>query len=220
MRLLLAEDDLELGLALCTGLQRSGMAVDWKHRGADALATFDGRVHQVLVLDLGLPDLNGFEVLRRLRGFDRDVPVVIITAQGAIEDRIRGLEAGADDYITKPFALVELIARIRAIERRVERECRAVMRVGDVLVEVRSHAVSLDRALVSLSAREFLTLRLLVRSPCGVTSGGIARHLNALGDEVDESVVEGHVDGLRSKLRLDLVRTADGWRCLATPTLH
>lgn len=220
MRLLLAEDDLELGLALCTGLRRSGMTVDWKRQGADALATFDGRIHQALVLDLGLPDLNGFEVLRRLRWLDRDVPVLIVTAQSAIEDRIRALEGGADDYITKPFALVELIARVHAIQRRVERGRRTAMGVGDVLVEVRRQADSLNHAPVSLSAREFLILRLLVRSPCGVTRGRVARWLNALGEEVDESAVEGYVDGLRSKLRLDLVRTADGWHCLAAPTLH
>lgn len=220
MRLLLAEDDPELGLALCTGLRRSGIPVDWKRRGADALAIFDSRIHQALVLDLGLPDLDGFEVLHRLRQLNLDVPVVVVSGRGAIEDRIRGLEVGADDYITKPFELVELIARLRAIQRRVERQNPPTMRVGDVLVDVRSHSVFLDHAPVTLSAREFLTLRLLVGSPWGLSRGRIARCLQSLGDDVDECVVQCHVDALQKKLRLDLVRTADGWRCLATPTVH
>lgn len=220
MRLLLAEDDAALGLALRRGLRRDGFAVDWERRGDDTLAAFDGRVHQAVVLDLGLPDLDGFEVLHRLRQLDPDVPVVVATARGAIEDRIHGLDVGADDYITKPFALVELIARIRAVARRVGRENLELLRVGDVVVDVRSQTASVRCGPVILNSREFLTLRLLVRSPSGVASARIAMSLQTLGDDVDESVIQGHVDALKRKLGLGIVRVADTWRCFAPSTLH
>jgi two-component system response regulator QseB len=212
MRLLLAEDDPVLGRALEMGLNQDGLLVDWMRNGSDAFARFTDGVYDALVVDVGLPGMDGFEMLHRIRQIDCHVAVLIVTARGAVEDRIRGLEFGADDYLTKPFELDELLARLRAVERRVRRQPVPALRVGAVVVDVMRHIVTVSREQIELDAREFSLLRLMMDTPDEVSRFRISRHLESLGDLVDGLTVDQYIDSLNEKLGLDFVQSRRGWR--------
>lgn len=220
MQLLLAEDDLVLGRAIQTGLSHDGVAVDWKRRGADVLASFDRRVHDALALDLGLPDIDGFEVLHRMRQIDRSVPIVIMTSRASVEERIRGLDLGADDYLSKPFELVELLARLRAVQRRLERAAVALIQMGPVVLDVRGHGVTVRRQRIVLDAREFLVLRLLMQSHGTLTAHQVAGHLQDLGDDVDEAAAERYVETIHSKLGVAPIPAQEKSRPGSARTVH
>ena len=220
MQLLLAEDDPVLGRAIQAGLSHDGVIVDWKRRGEDVLASFDRHVHEALALDLGLPDIDGFEILHRLRQIDPGVPIVVITARASVEERIRGLDFGADDYLTKPFELVELLARLRAVQRRLGRAAAQVVQLGQVSLDVRSHAVMVRRHRIVLDAREFLVLRLLMQSHADLTALQVAEHLQDLGDDVNEAAAERFIDTIHRKLGIAPMRGQGKWRCASARTLH
>lgn len=212
MRLLLAEDDPVLGRALEMGLNQEGLLVDWMRNGSDAFARFTNGVYDALVVDVGLPGMDGFEMLHRIRQIDCYVAVLIVTARGAVEDRIRGLEFGADDYLTKPFELDELLARLRAVERRVHRQPAPILRAGAVVVDVTRHVVTVSSEQIKLDAREFSLLRLMMDTPDEVSKFRISRHLESLGDLVDGLTVDQYIDSLNEKLGLDFVQSRRGWR--------
>jgi DNA-binding response OmpR family regulator len=220
MQLLLAEDDSTLGRALQMGLSDDGLTVDWKRNGNDVLSSFRRGAYEVLVLDLGLPDIDGFEVLHRIRQIDGSVPVVIVSARSSVEDRIRGLDFGADDYLTKPFELAELRARLRAVKRRIARTAFSLDVAGEVVVNLQNHLVTVGRTPIALSAREFSVLRLIVKSVAGASGREIVRVLQILGDDADDDVIDAYIAALGSKLGLAFVRTDRGWRCNANRTIH
>jgi two-component system OmpR family response regulator/two-component system response regulator QseB len=214
MRLLLVEDDRLLGDALRASLGEAGYAVDWVTDGgaADrALSAQPPLDYAAVVLDLGLPVRDGLSVLQRLRGRGQRLPVLILTARDAVEDRIAGLDAGADDYLVKPFSLGELGARLRALVRRAEGRPAPTLEFGGVTLDPSSHAVSLNGVPVELVAKEFALLHLLMLNAGRVLSRAqIEQQLYHWGDETLSNTIEVYIHHLRRKLGPDVIRTIRG----------
>ena len=211
MRVLLVEDDALLGDGLRAGLRQAGFAVDWVRTGSDAVHALDAEAVAAVVLDLGLPDLSGFEVLRRLRARGNKVPVLILTARDAVDDRVRGLDGGADDYVVKPVDLAELAARLRALTRRAAGEAAPALRRGELELDAAAHRVVFRGRPVELSAREFALLHELMRSGGRVLSREqLEERLYSWGHEIESNAVEVHVHHLRRKLAPGVIRTIRG----------
>jgi DNA-binding response OmpR family regulator len=208
MRILLIEDDASLGGTLQSWLQLDGYAVDWLQRGdqaATALATHD---YHCVLLDRGLPGLDGDAVLQALRGRGALVPVIVITARDTLADRVQGLDLGADDYLVKPFDLEELSARIRAALRRDARQPTAPLRHGAVALDVAGKRATLDGAPLALTAREFAVLHALMRRPGQILSRAqLEESLYGWGEEVESNAIEVHVYNLRKKLGSAFITT-------------
>ncbi len=201
MRILLVEDDSELADGLQRALQLSGYAVDVMHRGADALAAAAQSPYDLGILDLGLPDLDGIAVLQRLRQRGITWPVVILTARDALTERIRGLDAGADDYIVKPFAVGELEARLRAVLRRPRTTVAPVMRFGPLSFEIATREVAVAGEPLELPPRELAVLRKLVERGGRVVSKEVLfETLYGWGDDARPQAIEVYVSRLRKRL--------------------
>lgn len=211
MRILLVEDDRLLGDGIQAGLTQAGFAVDWVQDGAQGAAALDTGSYAAVVLDLGLPKLSGLELLRRLRAQGNPVPVLILTARDAIDDRVKGLDSGADDYVVKPFDLNELAARLRALARRGRGEAAAILRVHGLELNPAEHRAQFRGKPVELSAREFALLHELMLNAGRVLSREqLEQRLYAWGEEVESNAIEVHVHHLRRKLAPELVRTIRG----------
>ena len=201
MRLLLVEDDARMAAALLRGLRYEGIVADACGRGADAIGLARATEYDAIVLDVMLPDIDGFETCRRLRAEGRWAPIMMLTARDAVEDRVRGLDQGADDYLTKPFSLAELLARLRALVRRGPVERPVVYEVGDLRLDPATRQVWRGETEIALSAREFALLETFVRHPGQVFSQ--QQLLDAawdLGYEPRSNVVEVYVRYLREKI--------------------
>ncbi len=211
MRLLLVEDDSMIGEAIRAGLKRLGLAVDWvRDTGAagQALAT---EPFELLLLDLGLPGGDGLGLLKELRGRGSSLPVLLITARDAVADRVAGLDAGADDYLVKPFDLDELAARIRALLRRKSGRTEPHLGHLGVVLDPATHRVTQDGDEVALSPREFALLELLLERPGAILSRGqLEERLYGWGEEVESNAVEVHIHGLRRKLGARFILTVRG----------
>ncbi len=211
MRILVVEDDPLLGDGMQAGLAQAGFAVDWVRDGVAADVALRTGAPDAVVLDLGLPRLDGLALLRRLRGAGNKTPVLIVTARDAVEDRIRGLDSGADDYVVKPFDLQELAARLRALIRRAAGEASPLLRVGELELDPAARQASFRGTPVELAAREFALLHALMLSAGRVlTREQLAERLYAWGEEVESNAIDVHVHHLRRKLAPDLVRTVRG----------
>lgn len=211
MRVLLIEDDKLLGDGIRTGLRQAGFNVDWVQDGALGAAALKSEDFAAVVLDLGLPKLSGLELLRGLRARGSRVPVLILTAQDAIEDRIKGLDSGADDYVVKPFDLDELAARLRALTRRSRGEADSLLQVGELELNPAEHRARFRGQPIELTAREFSLLHELMLNAGRVLSREqLEQRLYAWGDEVESNAIEVHVHHLRRKLAPELVRTIRG----------
>jgi two-component system, OmpR family, response regulator QseB len=211
MRLLLVEDDRMLGASLQAGLRQQGWAADWVRDGEAAEEALRGEPYDVVLLDLGLPRKGGLEVLRGLRRRGQAVPVLIVTAQDAVPDRVAGLDAGADDYLVKPFDLDEVAARVRALHRRSGGRAEPRLEVGALSMDPAGHEVSLGGAPVALSAREFALLQALLERPGRPLSRAqLEERLYGWGEEVESNAVEVHVHALRKKLGAGWIRTLRG----------
>jgi two-component system response regulator QseB len=211
VRLLLAEDDPMIGAAVLRGLRQDGFTVDWVRDGRAAeLALADG-VHEVLLLDLGLPRKQGLDVLAAMRRRGDARPVLIITARDAIADRVAGLDAGADDYVVKPFDLDELAARVRALARRRGGPAQPKLCHGGIELDPATRDVTLDGAPVPLSPREFALLEALMTRPGAVLSRAqLEDRLYGWNDAVESNAVEVHLHGLRRKLGAGVIRNVRG----------
>ena len=211
MRLLLVEDDRMIGENIRDGLAQEGHAVDWVRDGAAAAAAIRAEPYGAVLLDLGLPRRDGIEVLRGVRALRNDVPVLIITARDGVADRVRGLDAGADDYLVKPFDLDELAARVRALTRRAAGRTTGMLRQGPISVNPATREVRVHDRPVSLSAREFAVLEALLERPgCVLSRAQLEERLYGWGEEVASNAVEVHVHNLRRKLGAGLIRTERG----------
>ncbi|TLY88863.1 MAG: response regulator [Gammaproteobacteria bacterium] len=211
MRLLLVEDDVMIGEAIRSGLKREGFVVDWVHDAEAAARVLRTEPFELVLLDLALPGADGLELLRSERERGLALPVLIITARDAIADRVQGLDAGADDYLIKPFDLDELAARIRALlRRRAGRSAPRIEHLG-VVLDPASHRVTQDGVEVSLSPREFALLQLLLERPGVILSRAqIEERLYGWGEELESNAVEVHIHGLRRKLGAQFILTVRG----------
>jgi two-component system, OmpR family, response regulator QseB len=211
MRLLLAEDDTMIGDAARAGLRRLGFSVDWVQDGVAAEQALLTEPYDAFLLDLGLPRKAGLAVLRRLRERGSMLPVLVLTARDAITDRVEGLDAGADDYVVKPFDLAELAARIRAVTRRKAGRAQAVIEHGNVVLDPATREVRRNGELVPLSPREFALLEALLEYPGRILSRAqLEERLYGWGEEVESNVIEVHVHTLRRKLGADFIRNVRG----------
>lgn len=211
MRILLAEDDPQLGDGLNVGLRQAGFAVDWVRDGAAADHALGSERFDLLVLDLGLPRLEGMAVLKRLRQRGQILPVLVLTARDATGDKVAGLDAGADDYLVKPVDLDELAARIRALARRATGRAAPMLRQGEVTLDPAAHTVMRGGEPVELSAREFSLLQTLLEGAGRVlTRTQLEQSLYGWGDEPDSNALEVHIHHLRRKLGSDFIRTLRG----------
>jgi len=201
MRMLLVEDDAVLADGLIHSLRRSGNAVDWARNGAEADVALGNQVYDLAILDLGLPKLDGFEVLRRLRDRGQQLPVLILTARDGVNDRVHGLDFGADDYMTKPFALPELEARIRALLRRGHGARGNGLSVGPLRLDPAGHCALVENKTLDLSARELALLEVLMRRSGRVVSKEqLLEHLYGWDEEAGGNAIEVCVHRLRKKL--------------------
>jgi DNA-binding response OmpR family regulator len=211
MRLLLVEDDPLLGDGLRAGLSQEGYSVDWFREGRSAEAALKSEAFDLLVLDLGLPDMSGLALLKQLRERGETVPVLILTARDAIDDRVAGLDSGADDYMVKPFDLDELAARLRALLRRHSGRASAAIRHGELVLDPAAHRVTLAEKPVELSPREYAVLHLLLENRGKVMSRSrLEESLYAWGEEVESNAIEVYIHHLRKKLGTSLIRTIRG----------
>jgi two-component system response regulator QseB len=211
MRVLIAEDDEMIGAAVQTRLRAQGLAADWVRDGREAEAALADDVHDVLLLDLGLPGREGLSVLRRLRARGSTLPVVIVTARDAVDDRVAGLDAGADDYVVKPFDVKELEARLRAVLRRRAGRANSVIEHGSLSLDLASHELRRDGAAVPVSPREFALLHALLERPGRVLSRAqLEERIYGWGEEVGSNVVEVHIHSLRRKLGAGSIQNVRG----------
>ncbi len=211
MRVLLVEDDATLGRAVRDHVAAAGHAVDWADRVQDARDHLAVADYHLVLLDMALPDGRGMGVLKDLRGQGKDAAVIILSAEGQIAERIAGLNAGADDYLTKPFDLSELSARMAAVERRYTGRTAPVTVIGNLTLDLGAHVANKDGQPVDLTAREWAVLARLARTRhATVPKSEIEEALYAFGAEVDSNAVEVYVSRLRRKLGRDLIRTVRG----------
>jgi two-component system OmpR family response regulator/two-component system response regulator QseB len=211
MRILLVEDDALLGDALEAGLKQAGHAVDWVRDGVAADTALAAEDYAAVVLDLGLPRKDGIEVLRGLRAKKRSLPVLILTARDTVDDRIKGLDAGADDYLVKPFDFGELNARLRALLRRAGGQPAPVLTAAGLSLDPATRRVLAQGQEVDLSAKEYALLHALMQHPGRALSRAqLEQHLYAWGEEIGSNAVEVYIHHLRRKLGADAIRTLRG----------
>lgn len=211
MRVLLVEDDPLLGDGIRAGLMQAGFAVDWSKDGREAEIAVSGELYDAVVLDLGLPHLPGMDMLRRTRASKNPVPILILTARDSVADRVAGLDAGADDYLIKPFDLGELQARLRALVRRAKSQIEPVIAHGALHLDPAGRSVTLAGRSVELSAREFAILHeLLLNAGRVLSKAQLEEKLYGWGEEIESNAVEVFVHHLRRKLAPDLIRTVRG----------
>ncbi|AXE94658.1 response regulator [Paraburkholderia terricola] len=208
MRVLLVEDDDLIGCGIEAGLRQAGFTVDWARDGHKASLALDTTSYELLLLDLGLPRVSGMDLLKRLRDAGKDMPVLVLTARGTVADRVGGLEAGADDYLGKPFDLAELIARCRALLRRAQGRSVEVIRYRDLTVNPSAQSVELSGTRVSLTAREWaILLQLITNQGIPQSRARLEESLYGWQEEIESNAIEVHVSNLRKKLGAKLIRT-------------
>ena len=211
MRILLVEDDSMIAQGLRTALRQDGYAVDWMQDGLSADEALRTSTFDLILLDLGLPGRDGLDVLRRLRQRGRDTPAIILTARDEVQDRIAGLDAGADDYIVKPFDLDELAARMRSVLRRAAGRGDPCIEHRGIRLNPITHSVERDGAPVQLSAHEYAVLEALLQRPGAVLSRTqLEDRLYGWDSQVASNAVEVYVHGLRRKLGSEAIRTLRG----------
>ncbi len=211
MRILLVEDDPMIGEAVSIALKDAAYAVDWVRDGAAAGTALEHREHQAVLLDLGLPKRDGLEVLRRLRRAGNAIPVIVITARDGVEDRIQGLDLGADDYLVKPFDVNELLARLRAVMRRQGGQAAPVLTNGRVTLDPATREASCGKTMVVLSAREFALLHALLLRPGRIlTRAELETHIYGWNEEVESNAVDFLIHGVRKKLGASVIKNVRG----------
>lgn len=211
MRVLLVEDDRMIGEAVMQALKDATYAVDWVRDGQSALDTLVSQIYGVVLLDLGLPKKDGMEVLRSIRAKDNPVPVLVLTARDTLDDRIRGLDGGADDYILKPFEMTELLARMRAVVRRKGGIAGPVLSNGAISLDPVTREVHLNGQPTRLSGREYALLQALMIRPGAILSrSDLEDRIYGWNEEVESNAVEFLIHALRKKLGSDAIKNIRG----------
>jgi two-component system OmpR family response regulator/two-component system copper resistance phosphate regulon response regulator CusR len=211
MNLLLVEDDALLGKSVQRGLSDAGHACDWATDGAEAVRQARSTLYSVIVLDIMLPDISGLDVLRRLRGENNETPVLLLTALGSVDERVAGLNAGADDYLVKPFAFAELAARLAALSRRAGNALKTELQDGRLTLDLRTRRATRDGKDIELTQTEFSLLEFLMRNANQtVTRRMLCEHLWDANWEGVTNVIEVHINRLRAKVD----------RNFASPLIH
>lgn len=211
MQILVVEDDVQLGTGIVLALRRAGFSANHVERGQDALTAVRTAPPDITILDLGLPDLDGLEVLQRLRRSGYSGPTLILTARDTLDDKVKGLDMGADDYLAKPFDMAELLARLRALERRLSQARSAELSMGDVTLNTDSRQLTIQGQPVDLARREYMLLKALMESPNKIqTREMLESHLYSWGEEVSSNAVEVHIHHLRKKLPDGFIQTVRG----------
>ncbi|MEC5320999.1 quorum sensing response regulator transcription factor QseB [Brenneria populi subsp. brevivirga] len=211
MRILLIEDDRLIGDGLKAGLTKLGFSVDWFMQGTSGMGALAAAPYDAVILDLSLPEIDGLAILRRWRQAGRDEPVLILTARDALEQRVEGLQSGADDYLSKPFALTEVAARLQALIRRRHGRLQPILTHGAVSLEPGARAVTLNSQPLTLKPRELALLELFLMNPGRVlTRAQLEEKLYGWDDDVSSNAVEVHIHHLRKKLGGGFIRTVHG----------
>jgi two-component system OmpR family response regulator len=211
MRILLVEDDRSLANGLQTALRREGLAVDHVTTGKAALQAVQADAPDLIILDLGLPDMDGLDVLNSLRSGQQAPLVMVLTARDTTADKISGLDSGADDYLAKPFEMPELLARLRALERRITSVQTSDITIGQVTLDTLTHTVSVDGQDVELPRREFMLLKALMENPGRVMSREkLESRLYGWGEELASNSIEVHIHHLRKKIPASFIKTIRG----------
>src|SRR6202451_1957488 len=211
MRVLLVEDDGMIAQGLPTALRQAGFAVDWMRDGLSAAAALKTAAFDVMLLDLGLPHRDGIDVLRELRKRGDKTPVIILTARDEIQHRIAGLDAGADDYVVKPFDLDEVMARMRSVLRRATGRGDSTIQHGDLCLDLAARTIERSGTPVGLSAHEYSVLEALLQRPGAVLSRSqLEDRLYGWEEQIGSNAVEVYIHGLRRKLGSDVIRTLRG----------
>lgn len=211
MRLLLVEDDLMLGEALQDALTPHNYVVDWMKDGESALKALRRETFELIVLDIGLPGIDGIDVLRTLRKENFTLPVLLLTARDALTDKVKGLDAGADDYLLKPFDLDELLARLRALSRRSVGRANPLITHGELQVNPENQRVTFNDQEINLARREYMLLIKLLENTGRILSREQLEHsLYGWMDDVESNALEVHIHHLRKKIPMDLIRTIRG----------
>jgi DNA-binding response OmpR family regulator len=211
MQILLVEDDHALASALQLALQKEGYAVNVIESGEAALHAINTDPPDLVILDLGLPDIDGIDVLKRVRHQEIDLPILLLTARSEIDDKITGLDSGADDYLAKPFEITELFARLRVLARRLTTSNTAEIKIGDVCLDISSKSVSLSDIELELSRKEYMLLKSLMENAGRVqTRYTLESRLYSWGEEIASNALEVHIHHLRRKLGSDFIKTVRG----------
>ncbi|HHJ35192.1 MAG TPA: response regulator transcription factor [Gammaproteobacteria bacterium] len=211
MRILLVEDDNLLGDGLCSGLRREKNVVDWVKNGETALSAVIDTQYDCIILDIGLPRMNGFDVLQKIRESKIDTPVLILTAHDGTNERVKGLDTGADDYMVKPFEFTELCARLRALARRARGKASEALQYNNIRIDTAAYTVEYNDEEVPLSRREFTLLIELITNQGRVLSRHyLEQKLYSWGDEIESNTIEVYIHHLRKKFYSDLIKTVRG----------
>lgn len=211
MQILLVEDDLSLADGLQNALKREGFAVNHVATGRMALQACNTDAPDIVILDLGLPDMSGLDVLKQLHGSETKPLVLVLTARDTTTDKVIGLDRGADDYMAKPFEMPELLARLRALERRISSAQSSEITIGGVKLDAKTHAVSVDGRHIELPRREFMLLKTLMENPGRIQSRqSLEARLYSWGEEVSSNSIEVHIHHLRKKISPEFIKTIRG----------
>jgi two-component system OmpR family response regulator len=211
MRILLVEDDIPLALGLQQSLRHEGFVVNHVDNGKTAISALSVSDQDLVILDLGLPDIDGLEVLKRTRDRKLGIPVIILTARDALEDKVKGLDFGADDYLVKPFEISELLARLRVIERRLGTAKSALIICSDVAIDTAAHKILINDEELKTSKKEYMVLKALMENAGRIQSREqIESRLYEWGEEVASNAVEVHIHNLRKKLPEQFIKTVRG----------
>jgi DNA-binding response OmpR family regulator len=211
MSILLVEDNADLAANLVTALRKEKFTVNHVANGKDALHVISTEPPDIVILDLGLPDMDGLDVLKQLRARQPDLPVLLLTARGSVSDKVAGLDGGADDYLAKPFEILELLARLRVLSRRNGTANSQVIAVGTVSLDAVTQQVRVEDQIIDLSRREYMLLKALMENAGRIqTRDQLDRKLYGWGEEVASNAVEVHVHHLRKKLGAGFIQTIHG----------
>jgi DNA-binding response OmpR family regulator len=211
MQILLVEDDLSLADSLTTALRREGFTTNHVASGNAALLAAKTEPPELVILDLGLPDMDGLDVLRQLQQGKSPLLVLVLTARNTTEDKVSGLNLGADDYLAKPFEMSELFARLRALQRRISTVQTTDITIGPVVLDTLAHSVSVDGKMIEMTRREFMLLQVLMENPGRVLSRDkLESRLYGWGEELSSNSIEVHIHNLRKKIATDFIKNIRG----------